>query len=78
MISDVVTIDPEPCPCGRTLTRLATVHGRSDDLLSLRGVTVHPLQFAGLTASPDGESQVVQHSDRPAPRRSLTRAPPAP
>jgi phenylacetate-CoA ligase len=64
-IPDVVTIDPQPCPCGRTLTRLATVHGRSDDLLSLRGVTVHPLQFAGLTASPDvREFQVVQHSDR--------------
>jgi phenylacetate-CoA ligase len=63
-IPDVVTIDPEPCPCGRTLKRLGTVHGRSDDLLSLRGVTVHPLQFAGLTADPDiREFQVVQHGD---------------
>jgi phenylacetate-CoA ligase len=64
-IPDVVTIDPEPCPCGRTLKRLGTVHGRSDDVLSLRGVTVHPLQFAELTANPDiREFQVVQHGDR--------------
>jgi phenylacetate-CoA ligase len=64
-IPDVVTIDPEPCPCGRTLRRLGAVHGRSDDLLSLRGVTVHPLQFAALTANPDiREFQVVQHGDR--------------
>jgi phenylacetate-coenzyme A ligase PaaK-like adenylate-forming protein len=41
------------------------VHGRSDDVLSLRGVTVHPLQFAELTANPDiREFQVVQHGDR--------------
>jgi phenylacetate-CoA ligase len=27
-IPDAVTVDPEPCPCGRTLKRLSTVHGR--------------------------------------------------
>jgi phenylacetate-coenzyme A ligase PaaK-like adenylate-forming protein len=33
--------------------------------VSLRGVTVHPLQFAGLTTNPDiREFQVVQHGDR--------------
>jgi phenylacetate-CoA ligase len=64
-IPDVVTVDSEPCPCGRTLMRLGAVHGRNDDLLSLRGVTVHSLQFAGLTANPDiREFQVVQHGDR--------------
>ena len=64
-IPDVVTVAPEPCPCGRTLTRLAAVHGRSEDLLSPRGVTVHPLQFAGLAANADiREFQVFQHGDR--------------
>jgi phenylacetate-CoA ligase len=64
-IPDVVTVDPEPCPCGRTLRRLSAVHGRSDDVLRLEGATVHPLQFAALTADPDiREFQVLQHGDR--------------
>ena len=64
-IPDVVTIDPEPCPCGRTLKRISSVHGRSDDLLTIDGVTVHPLQFAALAADPHvREFQVVQHGER--------------
>jgi phenylacetate-coenzyme A ligase PaaK-like adenylate-forming protein len=33
--TDVVTMDPEPCPCGRGLVRASTIHGRSDDILTL-------------------------------------------
>jgi phenylacetate-CoA ligase len=61
-LEDVVTLDPDPCPCGRTLRRIRSVHGRGTELLSLDGVTVHPLQFAALAADPGvSEFQVVQH-----------------
>ena len=49
-----MTMDPEPCPCGRSLVRAAAVDGRHDELLSLpaRGggtVTVLPAQFSAIT-----------------------------
>ena len=76
-ITDVVTVDPEPCPCGRTLRRVSAVHGRGDDVLRLGGVTVHPLQFAALTTDPDiREFQVVQHGDRLRLRVVLGTPPP--
>jgi phenylacetate-CoA ligase len=65
-VTDIVTLDPDPCPCGRTLVRVSTIHGRSDDVLSLVArdggrVSVHPLQFALLTRDPQvREFQVVQ------------------
>jgi phenylacetate-CoA ligase len=53
-VADVVTIDPEPCACGRTLVRAAAIDGRHDDVLSLpaRGggtVTVLPAHFSVIT-----------------------------
>lgn len=39
---DVTALDPEPCPCGRTLVRMARVSGRIDDMLIVRGVNVFP------------------------------------
>jgi putative adenylate-forming enzyme len=71
-VTDLVTLDPDPCRCGRSLVRAAAIHGRSDDILSLPArdgsrVSVHPLQFALLTRDPQvREFQVVQ--DGPALR----------
>jgi phenylacetate-coenzyme A ligase PaaK-like adenylate-forming protein len=53
-ISDVITMHPEPCPCGRSLARAAAIDGRRDDVLSLpaRGggtVTVLPAHFSVVT-----------------------------
>ena len=65
-VTDVVTLDPDPCPCGRILARMKTIYGRSDDVLSLSArdggqVAVHPLHFALLTRDPQvGEFQVIQ------------------
>jgi phenylacetate-CoA ligase len=65
-VTDLVTLDPDPCPCGRSLVRAAAIHGRSDDVLSLPAraggrVSVHPLHFALLTRDPQvREFQVVQ------------------
>jgi phenylacetate-CoA ligase len=41
---DLTTLDPTPCPCGRTLVRIGRVMGRSDDMLIIRGVNVYPSQ----------------------------------
>jgi phenylacetate-CoA ligase len=60
-VTDLVTVEREPCPCRRTLTRLRSLDGRAEDVLRLRGVTVHPLEFGLITADPDvREFQVVQ------------------
>ena len=49
-LSDLLTVDPDPCPCGRPSPLLLSVDGRSDDVLQLRGhdgapIAVHPLTF---------------------------------
>jgi phenylacetate-CoA ligase len=63
-VTDRVAIEPEPCPCGRTLMRLRSLEGRAEDVLRLGGVRVHPLQFALVTADPDvREFQVVQEGE---------------
>ena len=69
-VADSVTLDHDPCPCGRTLRRMRSIHGRSDDVLELPGtgaatVAVHPLQFAGVARDRDVvEFQVVQEGPR--------------
>ena len=63
-VTDLVAIEPEPCRCGRTLTRVRSLEGRSEDILTLGGVAVHPLQFGVVTADPDvREFQVVQKGE---------------
>lgn len=47
-LTDLVTIAPEPCPCGRPFKLIAALDGRTDDVLSLPAasggtVSVHPL-----------------------------------
>ena len=68
-LADVMTLDPEPCPCGRTLRRTASIDGRADDVLQLPGghgpIAVHPVQFSVVTADRDvREFQVVQQGER--------------
>jgi len=42
---DITRLDLAPCPCGRTMARMARVTGRSDDMLIIRGVNVFPTQI---------------------------------
>ena len=72
-VTDMVTLDPDPCPCGRSLVRASTIHGRSDDILSLPArdggrVAVHPLHFALLTRDPQVHEFQVRPG-RPGPAR---------
>lgn len=51
-LGDLLTLSPDPCPCGRPFPLLAAIDGRSDDVLSLPGrsgerVAVHPLTLRG-------------------------------
>jgi phenylacetate-CoA ligase len=40
---DLVRVDPKPCPCGRTWTRLqGGVLGRTDDMVTIRGNNFYP------------------------------------
>jgi phenylacetate-CoA ligase len=39
---DIGSLTTEPCPCGRTLARIATLRGRLDDMLIIRGVNLFP------------------------------------
>jgi phenylacetate-CoA ligase len=41
---DISKIETEKCACGRTHSRMMRVHGRSDDMLIIRGVNVFPSQ----------------------------------
>ena len=42
---DITSITHEKCKCGRTLTRMSRITGRSDDMLKIRGVIVFPSQI---------------------------------
>lgn len=42
---DITRLHTETCKCGRTLTRMDKVTGRSDDMLIIRGVNVFPSQI---------------------------------
>lgn len=39
---DIGALFPEPCSCGRTLTRMSRVKGRVDDMVIVRGINVFP------------------------------------
>ncbi len=42
---DISKIETEKCECGRTHARMMRVHGRSDDMLIVRGVNIFPSQI---------------------------------
>jgi len=57
-------LEPEPCPCGRTLPVIRGIEGRSDDLLYTRdGRPVGRLDPVFKDDLPIRESQIVQEAD---------------
>jgi phenylacetate-coenzyme A ligase PaaK-like adenylate-forming protein len=65
-ITDLVRLDPEPCPCGRPFRTVSAIEGRSDDVLRLPGgVTIHPLRLRSPMAKLDGvrQYQLVHRDD---------------
>jgi phenylacetate-CoA ligase len=51
---DIISLDPEPCGCGRTLVRMSRITGRSDDMLVVRGVNVFPSQIESVLLDVEG------------------------
>jgi len=63
---DRVALKHEPCACGRTLVRMSKVHGRTDDMLVVRGVNVFPSQVEEVVlATPGVEPHYQIVVDRP-------------
>jgi phenylacetate-CoA ligase len=56
--SDITSLTHEPCICGRTHTRMAPVRGRSDDMLTIRGVNLYPTQVEEVLT---GIPEIVPH-----------------
>jgi phenylacetate-CoA ligase len=51
---DIATLDPAPCPCGRTLARMGAVRGRRDEMLIIRGVNLYPSEVEHTLLHVDG------------------------
>jgi len=51
---DLTRLIPEPCPCGRTVRRMARITGRTDDMLIIRGVNVFPQQIESVLFEIEG------------------------
>jgi phenylacetate-CoA ligase len=61
-ITDEVTVEPEPCPCGSAHRCVADIQGRLDDVFVYDGRRVHPHVFRSVLARHSGvvEYQVRQ------------------
>jgi phenylacetate-CoA ligase len=65
-ITDLVRLDPEPCPCGRPFRTVAAIEGRSDDILTLPGGSrLHPMRLRSPMAGVAGvrQYQLVHRDD---------------
>jgi len=51
---DLTRLLPEPCPCGRTFSRVSRMLGRSDDMLIIKGVNVFPTQIEAVLFEIEG------------------------
>ena len=65
---DLTSLNPRPCPCGRTLARMARVFRRTDDMIIVGGVKVFPSQIAAVLTEIEGvEPQYEVIVDRSGP-----------
>jgi phenylacetate-CoA ligase len=51
---DLTTIAAEPCPCGRTVRRIARIARRSDDRIVIQGVGVYPAEIEAALLAVEG------------------------
>lgn len=69
-ISDMITLSPNPCPCGSPFRMIQKIEGRNDDILYFHGKTaqwipIHPIHFQSLLQGlPEiREYQIIQDED---------------
>jgi phenylacetate-coenzyme A ligase PaaK-like adenylate-forming protein len=64
-LPDMVTLAAEPCPCGRPFRLLQAVDGRTDDILVMRDIPVHPVVLRSALAAVPGLRQYrIHHKQR--------------
>ena len=75
-VTDMVRLDPDPCPCGRPTRTVSAIEGRSDDILELPAdaggtVRIHPIHLRSPLAHLDTVAPVPGGAARrrPAPAR---------
>jgi phenylacetate-CoA ligase len=57
---DITSLNPTPCACGRTFLRMAKVTGRTDDMITFRGVRFSPSQVEQILSEIAGQSPQYQ------------------
>jgi len=48
---DLTCLSKRTCPCGRTLSRIDPIMGRSDDIVIIKGINVYPQAIGSIIAS---------------------------
>ena len=51
---DITTLIRDKCSCGRTTIRMARIKGRTDDMVSIRGVSIFPSQIEEIISRIEG------------------------
>ena len=69
---DLSSITTEPCPCGRTSSRLTGILGRAGEEVKVRGMFIHPRQVEGVMARFDQISNFQAVVNRKGERDKLT------
>jgi phenylacetate-coenzyme A ligase PaaK-like adenylate-forming protein len=65
LTDEATVLDAGPCPCGSAMRRIDDIGGRTDDLFTYGGVTVHPMVFR----SPLGrERHIIEYQVRQTER----------
>jgi phenylacetate-coenzyme A ligase PaaK-like adenylate-forming protein len=80
-VDDVLTLSPEPCACGRPFALIASIGGRSDEVLRLpasEGAGEVPVQPLALEMAVEGVAEVSEYAVRCGPAEILVTAAPRP
>lgn len=57
---DLCSLDPRPCPCGRTMARMSRVLGRIDEVLIIKGVNIIPSRVGDILGEVLGRRPAYQ------------------
>lgn len=55
---DLTYLTREPCRCGRTHVRMGAIRGRTDDMITVRGINLYPTQIEEILS---GIADIVPH-----------------
>jgi phenylacetate-CoA ligase len=57
---DLVSLHPEPCPCGRTFARMSRIQGRTDEVVIVKGINIFPSRVGQVLAVIQGAEPAYQ------------------